>query len=103
MTLRAPVGGAADRVGARAAVDHHAVLAVGQGLGAGDVGADVVALDHVVEVPESVIRTPYGRCRRSRRGPGRRAAERVGGRAAEDVHAVLAVGQRLVPVTSVPM
>ena len=36
-------------------------------------------------------------------GIGRRAAERVEGRTTEEVHAVLAVGQRLVPVTSVPI
>ena len=86
-------GGPAHRVVARAAVDQHAVLAVGQGLGAGDVGADIVPLNQVVRGARVGDQdTVAGVAGDHVEGTGCRAAQRVEGRTAEEVHAVLAVG-----------
>src|SRR5262249_12866880 len=88
-------GGPTHRVAGRSAVDPHATTAVGQCLGAGGVGADVVALDHVVRhVAEDrysvsvVAGDDVGGCSA---GP----SHRVAGCPVEDDAAVAAVGYGL--------
>ncbi len=81
---------AADRVAGGASLDHHAVIAVGQGRGAVVVRADQVALDHVVRGPgEGDVDAVVGVARDEVADDG------VARRAAGDVQAVVAVGPRV--------
>src|SRR5205823_1316829 len=62
------------------------------------VGADEVALDQVGGCPTPRDRQPIILiAREDVRGAGRRPADRVAGRPAENVYAVIAVGQRTRP------
>ena len=93
----------ADEVGRGRVLDHHAVR-VGHSERAGDVGADIVALDEVIRRARVGDQDAVaGVAGDDVAGAGRRAAHDVGDRPADQVHAVLAVRQGLAPVTSVPI
>src|SRR5262249_36171543 len=93
-----PRARAADQVVGGATPDGHAVVAVAEGLGAGRVGADLVALHDVARSTSPFDGdAPIDVARDEVPGAGGRSADRVVRRAAPHGDAVEVVAQRLEP------